>query len=1415
MKHSIAKRIFCAGFAVLMANSALISVAALDPDTLYPFDASGGFEIVGSMTNSVDGEGYIPLSDYDGDGIYELDIDGEEQWEGFDFQVRAKNSPNSIWGKADTQSDQTYSGEPFWMDIETYQNLHISFDTTGVDYNYWPVTVTKTTKESFIEDGFTIVGAMTDWDEDESMRMTDPDGDGIYEGTFISTAYGDTEFYVQRSGDPDHMWGQMDEQSGNYMYGENFRIERDAAKTYHVYIDTNNPDAAKWETYYTSGYDTDSYFRKGFGLYGTATSWVDGEDIKMTDEDSDGIYTGSFYCDYNSETAFSIGLYNDHSVFWGMEFNNDLMREETKMYGGNYLLLPQVGDKIDVSFDTRDPDPEKWSISYTSTFDRNYFLKAGFEVYGNFDGVSDTTYAMTDDDGDGVYEAVIKHPGYGEHSFRIRRCDMDYMFWGQRDADSNYTYQNSDVVFANEREDEKLHIYFDTTGSDYYKWPITCEAEPRDEVDLFYDGVYLLDKENNFGQEQEYRTELYDEDEDGIYEAYINPAEAGTYEYLITLGNSDMFSYRLDYIWGAADQNGSCFGKDKSKLSYTTKYREGAYIKFDTRNSDYRQWKAWIEPQRDPQSFEKTDASFAVCGDFTGWQNDIMLTDPDGDGIYTAYVNSTRRGGKYYEVRTAGDWANVWSEADSNGITYNSNSGYLSIVFDGEHTYRVSFDTTNPDYHYWTVISEQVADDDETAPNKISDFIYEKINNDTEISITGYNLNNSRQTMIIPDYIDGLPVTVIGEYVFNGGTFTSVQLPSKLKYIYYSAFNGCENLGSIVLPKSLLNVQSEAFAYCSSLNTVIVKNQLTIFGTDLFYNEMLENGSVNIYCDPDSDAYRYATQANSSEESAERFNIYALMNNTSAVSADVISSGDPVVIRGQSQGGTENKTYQFFYKLKNANQWIKVENSNISDNNATIVLNDIGTYAVKVIATDENGISAQKVLIFDVVEKLTVDVSLSAQTVAPGQKVTIKATATGGTGTYTYEIYGKKSTDSSWKKIGTGSTAAYTPETAGTYVIRVYVKDGKSKAAVKDLYLTAAESLTNNTTVSKLNFAVGESVTVKGAATGGTAPYTYEFYYKRSTVSTWTKFGKDGVGTFKPGSAGTFTIKTYVKDKTGKASVKEFTLTATAALTNNTTVSKLYFTVGETVTVKGAATGGTAPYTYEFYYKRSTVNNWTRFDKNGSGTFKPGSAGTFTIKTYVKDSTGKASVKEFTLTATAAATALTNNTTVTKTDFNVGEAITVKGAATGGTAPYTYEFYYKRSTVSTWTKFGKDGVGAFQPGSAGTFTIKTYVKDSTGKASVKEFTLTATTALTNNTTVTKTDFNVGEAITVKGAAVGGTAPYTYEFYYKRSTVSTWTKFGKDGVGTFQPGSAGTFTIKTYVKDSTGKASVKEFTLTAK
>ncbi|MBR2175507.1 MAG: hypothetical protein IJ861_00995 [Clostridia bacterium] len=69
-------------------------------------------------------------------------------------------------------------------------------------------------------------------------------------------------------------------------------------------------------------------------------------------------------------------------------------------------------------------------------------------------------------------------------------------------------------------------------------------------------------------------------------------------------------------------------------------------------------------------------------------------------------------------------------------------------------------------------------------------------------------------------------------------------------------------------------------------------------------------------------------------------------------------------------------------------------------------------------------------------------------------------------------------------------------------------------------------------------------------------------------------------------------------------------------------------------------------------------------------------------------------------------------------------------------------------------------------------------------------------------------------MTIKGAAAGGTGTYTYEFYYKRSTATAWTKFGSATSATFKPSSAGTFDIRVYVKDSKGAFAVKDFTVTA-
>lgn len=107
------------------------------------------------------------------------------------------------------------------------------------------------------------------------------------------------------------------------------------------------------------------------------------------------------------------------------------------------------------------------------------------------------------------------------------------------------------------------------------------------------------------------------------------------------------------------------------------------------------------------------------------------------------------------------------------------------------------------------------------APSSASDFVY--VSNGSEIQINSYKGPGGIVT--IPEEIDGLPVTRIGEKAFHDcDTISGVVLPETLKVIDDWAFAGISenDLGVVVLPKSLSDVGHFAFAY-SNFSGVVIK----------------------------------------------------------------------------------------------------------------------------------------------------------------------------------------------------------------------------------------------------------------------------------------------------------------------------------------------------------------------------------------------------------------------------------------------------------------------------------------------------------------------------------------------------------------------------------------------------------------
>ncbi|MDB4666378.1 leucine-rich repeat protein [Akkermansiaceae bacterium] len=88
--------------------------------------------------------------------------------------------------------------------------------------------------------------------------------------------------------------------------------------------------------------------------------------------------------------------------------------------------------------------------------------------------------------------------------------------------------------------------------------------------------------------------------------------------------------------------------------------------------------------------------------------------------------------------------------------------------------------------------------------------------------------------LIIPDAIEGNPVTRIGGYAFNGSKLTSITIPSSVTRIEHSAFWACSSLTNVTIPDSITSIESFTFYYCSNLTSITIPESVTSIGEYAF-----------------------------------------------------------------------------------------------------------------------------------------------------------------------------------------------------------------------------------------------------------------------------------------------------------------------------------------------------------------------------------------------------------------------------------------------------------------------------------------------------------------------------------------------------------------------------------------------------
>lgn len=286
------------------------------------------------------------------------------------------------------------------------------------------------------------------------------------------------------------------------------------------------------------------------------------------------------------------------------------------------------------------------------------------------------------------------------------------------------------------------------------------------------------------------------------------------------------------------------------------------------------------------------------------------------------------------------------------------------------------------------------------------------------------------------------------------------------------------------------------------------------------------------------------------------------------------------------------------------------------------------------------------------------------------------------------------------------------------------VDESKPPVIIRENLATAPLGIRVFRTGYKASYQTYESIALAAGATGGTAPYRYQFFILRSNGSQviLRNFSATNHFSWKPITPDEYRVGVRIMDDAGNTVVFLRNVTVHAAPLRVAVFragSKPAVVKNSPIMLAARAEGGYPAYRYRFVVQRSNGQRVLLRDYSSNNTFRwiPVTPDRYVVTAFAKDARG--TVKGYSRTVTITKTPPLEVAVFragNKTTYRSADLINLAARGTGGSSPYRYQYYLIRSNGvrSNLTAIRSSNIASWRPSTPGTYTLGVVIRDKTG-----------------------------------------------------------------------------------------------------